>query len=51
MQITKELLVCEIEELEREAEKARTFLLQAQASISAYRMLSTPIEAPEPTEQ
>jgi|TARA_R110000868_G_scaffold47628_2_gene155848 hypothetical protein len=48
MQITKEFLVCEIEELEREAEKARIFLIQAQATISAYRMLISRIEAPEP---
>jgi hypothetical protein len=49
MQITKEFLVCEIEELEQEAEKARTFLLQAQSTISAYRMLIARLEAPEPT--
>ena len=46
MEITKEFLVCEIEELEREAEKARIFQIQAQSTISAYRMLIARIEAP-----
>ena len=47
MQVTKEFLVCEIEELERELQKALTFQIQAQATINAYKMLIQRIEAPE----
>jgi hypothetical protein len=52
MQITKEFLESEISELETEAQKASTFLTQAQATIQAYKMLINRLEAPEPeTEQ
>jgi hypothetical protein len=47
MQITKEFLQAEIEELERESQKAQTFLIQAQATVSAYRMLINRLDAPE----
>jgi len=47
MQITKEFLQCEIEDLERELQKALTFQIQAQATINAYKMLIKRIEAPE----
>ncbi len=47
MQITKEFLESEIRELEQEANKAQTFLIQAQATISAYQMLINRLEAPE----
>ena len=47
MQITKEFLQAEIQELEREAQKAQTFLVQAQATVSAYRMLINRLDAPE----
>jgi hypothetical protein len=47
MQITKEFLEAEIEDLEREAHKANTFLIQAQTTISAYRMLINRLDAPE----
>jgi hypothetical protein len=47
MQITKEFLEAEIGDLEREAHKANTFLIQAQATISAYRMLINRLDAPE----
>jgi hypothetical protein len=46
MQITKEFLVAEIESLEFEA----TFLIQAQATITAYKMLVDKLDQPEPTE-
>ena len=39
MVITKEFLVNEIADLEQESEKARTFQIQAQATIAAYKML------------
>lgn len=47
MQITKEFLQAEIQELERESQKAQTFLVQAQATVSAYRMLINRLDAPE----
>jgi hypothetical protein len=47
MQITKEFLQAEIEDLERESERANTFLIQAQATIAAYRMLINRLDAPE----
>ena len=47
MQITKEFLETEISELETEAQKARTFLTQAQATIQAYKMLINRLDAPE----
>jgi hypothetical protein len=48
MQITKEFLLSEIQSLEQEANKAQTFLLQAQATIVAYNMLVNRLDAPEP---
>jgi len=47
MQITKEFLESEISELETEAQKAQTFLTQAQATIQAYKMLINRLDAPE----
>ena len=47
MQITKEFLESEIRELEQEANKAQTFLIRAQATISAYQMLINRLDAPE----
>jgi hypothetical protein len=51
MQITKEFLVAEIESLESEANKAQTFLIQAQATITAYKMLVDKLDQPEPTKE
>ena len=51
MQITKEFLKTEIRELETEAQKAQTFLTQAQATIQAYKMLINRLEAPEPEQE
>ena len=47
MQITKEFLQAEIAELENEMQKANTFVIQAQATIAAYRMLINRLDAPE----
>lgn len=47
MQITKEFLESEIRDLETEAQRANTFLLQAQATIQAYKMLINRLDAPE----
>lgn len=50
MQITKEFLVAEIQSLESELNKANTFIIQAQGTIAAYRMLINRLDAPEPQE-
>lgn len=47
MEIKKEFLLAEIESLETELNKARTFIIQAQATISAYQMLIRRLDAPE----
>ena len=47
MQITKEFLVEEIQSLEQELNKAQVFIVQAQATMSAYKMLLNRLEAPE----
>jgi hypothetical protein len=51
MQITKEFLVAEIQSLESETNKAQTFLIQAQATITAYRMLVNRLDDPEPEQK
>jgi hypothetical protein len=51
MQITKEFLQAEIQDLEKEAQKAHTFLIQANATISAYKMLINRLDAPDEQEQ
>jgi hypothetical protein len=51
MQITKEFLVAEIQSLESETNKAQTFLIQAQATIAAYRMLVNRLDDPEPEQK
>ena len=48
MQITKEFLETEIADLQREAGKAQTFLVQAQSTIAAYQMLINRLAEPEP---
>ena len=47
MQITKKFLDSELRELEQEVQKANTFLVQAQATISAYKMLIGRLDATE----
>ena len=47
MQITKEFLETEIRDLETEAQKAQNFLIQAQGTIQAYKMLVNRLDAPE----
>lgn len=51
MQITKEFLESEIGDLEQEINKANAFILKAQGTIEAYKMLINRIEAPEPEQQ
>ena len=50
MVITKDFLVAEIQSLEQEIDKANVFIIQAQATVAAYRMLINKLEAPEPEE-
>ncbi len=45
--ISKEFLLSEIADLEAESQKAKTFLIQAQATISAYKMLINKLEEPK----
>lgn len=47
MQITKEFLEAEIKDLEQEMQKANAFVLKAQGTIEAYKMLINRLEAPE----
>jgi len=51
MQITKEFLETEIRSLETEAQKAQTFVIQAQATVQAYKMLINRLDAPEPEQE
>ena len=48
MQINKEFLLSEISDLENESQKAQTFLIQAQATVSSYKMLINRLDQPEP---
>lgn len=47
MQITKEFLDTEIRDLEAEVQKANAFILKAQGTIEAYKMLINRLDAPE----
>ena len=47
MQVTKEFLVAEIEDLGLEIQKAQAFMLKAQGTIEAYQMLIRKLEEPE----
>jgi hypothetical protein len=51
MEITKDFLVAEIQSLEQEAQKAQVFIIQAQATISAYKMLINKLDEPEIKEE
>jgi hypothetical protein len=43
--------VAEIQSLESETNKAQVFLIQAQATITAYKMLVDKLDQPELTEE
>jgi len=51
MQVTKEFLVAEIGDLEREMNKAQAFLIKAQGTVEAYKMLINRLDAPEPEQE
>jgi hypothetical protein len=47
MLITKEYLQGEINSLEQELQKAQVFTIQAQATITSYKMLINKLDTPE----
>ena len=47
MQITKEFLQAEISDLELEIQRAQAFILKAQGTVEAYKMLINRLDAPE----
>jgi hypothetical protein len=47
MEISKEFLLSEIDELEREINKAQVFIIQAQATIASYKMLINKLDETE----
>ena len=51
MQVTKEFLVAEIEDLGLEIQKAQAFMLKAQGTIEAYQMLINRLDQPEPEQE
>jgi len=51
MQITKEFLAAEIGDLEQEMNKAQAFLIKAQGTVEAYKMLINRLDAPEPEQE
>lgn len=50
MQITKEFLESEVRDLEAEIQKANVFMIKAQGTVEAYRMLLRRLDAPDETE-
>jgi len=53
MEITREFLQDELDDLQREIAKAKSFVLQAEGASGAYRMLIDRFDTPavEPVEQ
>lgn len=51
MQITKEFLESEISDLGAEITKAQAFVLKAQGTIEAYKMLINRLDTPEPEQE
>jgi hypothetical protein len=47
MQITKEFLETEIRDLEQEIQRANAFMLKAQGTVEAYKMLINRLDVPE----
>jgi hypothetical protein len=46
MSISKEFILAEIEQVQRELQKAQVFVIQAETSLSIYRMLLSKLEEP-----
>ena len=51
MQVTKDFLVAEIQDLVQEIQKAQAFILKAQGTVEAYQMLINRLETPEPEQE
>ena len=51
MQITKEFLVAEITDLEQEIQRANAFIIKAQGTVEAYKMLINRLDQPEPEQE
>jgi hypothetical protein len=48
MQISREFIEAEISEVQRELTRAQTFIVQAETSLSIYRMLLDRLDQQEP---
>ena len=48
MAVSKEFILAEMEQVQRELQKAQVFVIQAETSLSIYQMLLTKFD--EPTE-
>ena len=46
MEISKEFILAEMEQVQRELQKAQVFVIQAETSLSVYRMLLSKLEEP-----
>lgn len=46
MSISKDFILAEIEQVQRELQKAQVFIIQAETSLSIYRMLLSKLEEP-----
>ena len=51
MQISKEFILAEMEQVQRELQKAQVFVIQAETSLSIYQMLLAKLDEPEKTEE
>jgi hypothetical protein len=47
MQITREFIQAEMDEVQRELAKAQTFVVQAETSLAIYRMLLAKLDQPD----
>lgn len=48
MQISKEFILAEMDEVQRELQKAQVFVIQAETSLSIYKMLLAKLDTLEP---
>ena len=47
MEISREYIQAEIDEVQRELAKAKTFVIQAETSLTIYRMLLAKLDTPD----
>jgi hypothetical protein len=47
MEISREFIEAEISEVQRELQKAHTFVIQAETSLTIYRMLLAKLDTPD----